>query len=1090
MNEIRIVNNKKNHPPLKRNANKISTTLYTWYTFFPFALFSQLKKFTNLYFIVIAILSIIPSISPLEPISTFAPVAFVILFSMSFDLYEDLIRALSDRKTNNTTISLIRNGTTITTKAKDVQIGDLLILEKDQRVAADSILLTFKGTTAYGYIDMSSLDGEKSLKPKTAILGRNIDKSDFLGDKVGFVELDYGKNSNDLGLFEGYCRFGRDGEEESVRLDVNNFLPRSAVLRNVPEAIALVVYVGRETKIMLNTQRRVLKESRVEKKMNLYIFIVIIILGLLLLFLSGYSLIVKRFFFDYDFFLLKEEESSVRHFTVKFFSYFVIMNTVLPISLIVTLQLVKVTQKGGFDLDDRFRCSETKKRCLVKTVNIHEELGQIEYLLSDKTGTLTQNKMITQFFQIDEVSLETTGEMLKRSEAPRFNPFTLYSSDNSVSKKIKKRSQMEFLFFIIVNCCHDCFSVMGDETEGEGDYEKLKAGIAFEGPSPDEVALLSASRDYCRFLHKGSDASLSIIHSSPVDGPEEDIEIKKHFTFSFDSDRKLMSMIVEYKGDIFLLVKGADSSVLDRLSIDPSSSFMAEMNKYVYKGLRTMFFAVRLLSKNELNTFLFDLKELESKEKKEEIRKLKMSIEKDLTLIGGSAIEDKLQPGLRMALGRFRDADIKTWVITGDKGETAQNIALSSGLFRKDIPTTELTPVDLDRLDELTVVNDISPFDKNNLLISGSLLELVTDDNKEKFTDFIMQYESIVFYRTNPNQKVEIVRLLKSRGKAVLAVGDGANDVNMIQEADVGVGIMGEEGKQAENASDFSIPRFEFLLPLIFNFGRISYFRNTQLILYFYYKNFIFTIPQFLFGFVCFTSQQIFYNSFYIMSYNLFFTALHVPARAVTDIDIDDNADYYSPGYLLESFIYFYGQREKLFNPKKFIMWLLAGSIESIIVFYFLYVAFRDATYFFNKEASYEMISMLYFSFTIFFGLTKITYLTRSFTIITFAGYIITFLFFPIYVLVSDDSEKFGYRKAFSKTYLIFSFLANLIFLIFGTFILTMTFQTARILFFPSVKDKIREGEKSNLSEVIQRTRLKDWREDELKDNWFNRVFH
>lgn len=150
-----------------------------------------------------------------------------------------------------------------------------------------------------------------------------------------------------------------------------------------------------------------------------------------------------------------------------------------------------------------------------------------------------------------------------------------------------------------------------------------------------------------------------------------------------------------------------------------------------------------------------------------------------------------------------------------------------------------------------------------------------------------MKFQAVIFSRANPNQKVEIVRLLKSQNIKTLAIGDGANDVNMIQEADVGVGILGKEGGQASGAADFSITDFSTLAPLLLRFGRLAYLNFSKYILYFFYKNFLMTMIQFLFGFFSSFTAVSFFDQGFTTNYNPLFTAFAIPALAVNDIDFD-----------------------------------------------------------------------------------------------------------------------------------------------------------------------------------------------------------
>ncbi len=161
--------------------------------------------------------------------------------------------------------------------------------------------------------------------------------------------------------------------------------------------------------------------------------------------------------------------------------------------------------------------------------------------------------------------------------------------------------------------------------------------------------------------------------------------------------------------------------------------------------------------------------------------------------------------------------------------------------------------------------------------------------NKKSITKtFILEVfskcDSIVCCRMSPKGKGDIVRLVKRyKKKITLAIGDGANDVNMIQEAHIGIGLYGKEGMNAVQASDYALVEFKALWRLLFVHGRWNYIRISEMIQYFYYKNVVFALPQFFYCFYNAYSGQTMFDDFYITFYNLAFTALPVIIRAVLD---------------------------------------------------------------------------------------------------------------------------------------------------------------------------------------------------------------
>lgn len=145
------------------------------------------------------------------------------------------------------------------------------------------------------------------------------------------------------------------------------------------------------------------------------------------------------------------------------------------------------------------------------------------------------------------------------------------------------------------------------------------------------------------------------------------------------------------------------------------------------------------------------------------------------------------------------------------------------------------------------------------IVINGhSLVHCLSVELEQKFLEVAAQCKAVICCRVTPLQKALVVALMKrSRGAVTLAIGDGANDVSMIKEAHIGVGISGQEGLQAVLASDYSIAQFRFLERLLLVHGRWSYFRMCKFLRYFFYKNFAFTLCHFWFAFFCGFSAQV-----------------------------------------------------------------------------------------------------------------------------------------------------------------------------------------------------------------------------------------
>ena len=1108
-----------------KKSNLVSTTMYNFFTFLPLSLYNQLSQFTNLYFVILSIISTFPNISTMNPFAFWVPVIFILLFSMSFDWYQDSKRFFSDRKINNKKIMIIRNGIILKIKTKNIKIGDFLIIKNNQTVMADVVLMSYKSDVNYCYIDTSTLDGEKNLKPKIGLLNKKINKSSFLlteNSNIEFLNLNltYEQNTTNFYKFNGQISykvknniFSEEENFDKIILDNDNFVPRSAIIKNTEEVIGLVIYIGKDTKLMKNTQKRIFKQSSVEKSMNLFIFMVILVLLLILIFIGVFSIYRnKRFNFGkeilgYD---LKFNYDEIIYFLYTSLGYLLLMSTILPISLIVTLQLVKLFQNGLFELDNdkKYINKKTKKKCKIKSINLNEELGQVEYILSDKTGTLTQNKMVAKYFQINNFTKVLDNSISKIPEKNLFKKIILQSDDKSTKMEINSHDELNFLYYLNINTCHNCFSNYINSSSKIKNYENFKNNIKYEGPSPDEIALLKGSKDYCGVLVKETKQSEIILYTKE----NKLLKVKKLGIFNFDSNRKMMSVIIEYDGKILQMAKGSDTSIIERSSNNITIDFKRKCDFYLDKGLRMLFMGVRLLSKKEFEKYQNDLDKAR-KSNLEQIYKTKADFEKNFKIIGVSAVEDKLQENLKESIISLKKAGIKLWVITGDKMETALNIAKSAQLFNKNVEPIyitndeelntllnygelikknkkkkflwrfELSPHQGD-LEDSTLFNHHENFElynknqNNNLIITGKLLTTALKNGKDKFRRAILKKECVVFCRTNPKQKVQIVRLLKEVGIKTLSVGDGANDVNMIQEANIGVGIIGEEGKQAVNASDFVIPQFKYLVPLILSHGRLSYYRISQMILLFYYKNFLFTMPQLYFAFVSDFSRKNFYHDFYLSLYNLVFTAFNIAGRGLLQIDFDDHANYYNDNYLMECYTYYIGPKNKLFNKKKFFFWILIGTLESLYIFITIYFYLDENIYYKNHGGDYNIVSLLFYATVIIYQNFKLFIITNSWDFFNTLGLIFSILSFFLYLYFTNSIEYLGYLNGAQVSFNVRNFYIYLISLVFSLLIFNNFFFILKKYFYRSMKDKIRSLDKKlddhNLEKLLKKWKKKD----------------
>lgn len=399
-----------------------------------------------------------------------------------------------------------------------------------------------------------------------------------------------------------------------------------------------------------------------------------------------------------------------------------------------------------------------------------------------------------------------------------------------------------------VAICHTALPIVGELGGDE---------VVYEAQSPDESALLNGLKSAHIKVLSRTKSEIKI----KVGNREETLEILH--VLEFTSDRKRMSVIVLHPDGPQLFCKGADQMIFDRLAptlanVDHRAETQSIIEAFSNQGLRTLVFAFKQFSLDEYEKFRgeFESAERSLVDREANIYKACELAENNMTLLGASAIEDKLQDRVPETIDFLLKCGIKIWLLTGDKRETAVNISMSSKLLS---PKMNIMTFECESQDSESVRAQLASFialakknagRKNGLVITGDYLSTLVSDHGDMLLELTEMCASVLCCRVSPLQKATAVQLVRKKlNKITLSVGDGANDVSMIQAANVGVGIAGMEGAQAVRASDFSIPQFQCLQRLITVHGRYSNYRTSSLIFYSLYKNMMFISVCFWFGF-------------------------------------------------------------------------------------------------------------------------------------------------------------------------------------------------------------------------------------------------
>uniref|UniRef100_A0A8D3BDC2 Phospholipid-transporting ATPase n=1 Tax=Scophthalmus maximus TaxID=52904 RepID=A0A8D3BDC2_SCOMX len=904
--------------PQRFADNRIISSKYTIWNFVPKNLFEQFRRIANFYFLIIFLVQLMID-TPTSPITSGLPLFFVITVTAIKQGYEDWLRHKADNEVNGAPVFVVRSGSLVQTRSKNIRVGDIVRVAKDETFPVDLVLLSSDRADGTCHITTTSLDGETNLKThysvgETAVC-QSVSQLEALQAVVECQQPDA-----DLYRFVGRITVTQHGEEIVRPLGPENLLLRGARLKNTKEIFGVAVYTGMESKMALNYKCKSQKRSAVEKSMNTFLLIYLCIL----LFEAILSTILKYAWqaedkWDEPFYNQKTEQernsSPILKFISDFLAFMVLYNFIIPISLYVTVEMQKFL--GSFficwDLD--LYHEESDQKAQVNTSDLNEELGQVEYVFTDKTGTLTENEMQFRECSINGTKYrEVNGKLVPEG-------MTDDSPDGSLPQLVTPANLFfsflmgeELLFLKAVSLCHTV-QISYDQPDCLGG-----------GGDP-----FAHANGYIRDL-----------------SPFENFKYKLLHVLEFDADRRRMSVILQTpSGGQVLFTKGAESAILPFTTSGEIEKTRLHVDEFALKGLRTLVVACRHFSPEEyievdrcLNSARTALQQRE-----ERLQEAFSYTERDLQLLGATGVEDKLQDKVQETIEALRLAGIKVWVLTGDKHETAVSVSLSCGHFHRTMNILELLQQRSDnecaeqlrRLDRRIKEDHVI---QHGLVVDGASLSLALRKHEKLFMEVCKNCSAVLCCRMAPLQKAKVVRLFKTSPEKpiTLAIGDGANDVSMIQEAHVGIGIMGKEGRQAVRNSDYAIARFKFLAKLLLVHGHFYYIRIATLVQYFFYKNVCFITPQFLYQFFCLFSQQTLYDSVYLTLYNICFTSLPILVYSLFEQLVHPHVLQNKPGLYRDI------SRNSLLSFRTFLYWTLLGFCHAFVFFFGSYILMGEDT--------------------------------------------------------------------------------------------------------------------------------------------------
>ncbi|XP_019496467.1 PREDICTED: probable phospholipid-transporting ATPase IIA [Hipposideros armiger] len=775
------------------------------------------------------------------------PLGFVLAVTIIREAVEEIRCYLRDKEVNSQVYSRLSVRGTVKVKSANIQVGDLIIVEK-----VSGVLPLWSC-----FLRTDQLDGETDWKLRLPVACTQ--RLPTAADLLQIRSYVYAEEPNiDIHNFVG--TFTREDSDPPISesLSIENALWAGTVIAS-GTVVGVVLYTGRELRSVMNT-------SNPRSKLQQWLL------------------------------------------------------------LRVNLDMGKIVYSWVIRRDSKIPGT------VVRSSTIPEQLGRISYLLTDKTGTLTQNEMVFKRLHLGTVAygLDSMDEV----QSHIFSIYTQQPQDPPAQKgpaiTTKVRRTMSSRVHEAVKAialCHNVTPVyesngVTDQAEAEKQYED--SCRVYQASSPDEVALVQWTESVGLTLVGRDQSSMQL--RTPGD-QILNFTILQIFPFTYESKRMGIIVRDESTGEITFYMKGAD--VVMAGIVQYNDWLEEECGNMAREGLRVLVVAKKSLAEEQYQDFeaRYVQAKLSVHDRSLKVATVIESLEMEMELLCLTGVEDQLQADVRPTLETLRNAGIKVWMLTGDKLETATCTAKNAHLVTRnqDIHVFRLVT---NRGEAHLELNAFRRKHDCALVISGDSLEVCLKYYEYEFMELACQCPAVVCCRCAPTQKAQIVRLLQERtGKLTCAVGDGGNDVSMIQESDCGVGVEGKEGKQASLAADFSITQFKHLGRLLMVHGRNSYKRSAALSQFVIHRSLCISTMQAVFSSVFYFASVPLYQGFLIIGYSTIYTMFPV-FSLVLDKDVKSEVAMLYPELYKDLL------KGRPLSYKTFLIWVLISICQGSTIMY------------------------------------------------------------------------------------------------------------------------------------------------------------